>query len=186
MMRSTRTVAALLAILIIVAAALADTSRDRKRDLQEAYIKGMLSLEEFVARKDSVLSQINTEYQKVRPIMEHSCFDCHSSYTNYPWYHSLPVLKGMIDEDIADARDHLDLSDDFPFAGRENLLGLLEEIKEEIGNGDMPPFGYRLTHWGRLVENEERDSLFNWIDSTTLVLNNFYESLMPPVEEETD
>ncbi|UCD64418.1 MAG: heme-binding domain-containing protein, partial [Candidatus Zixiibacteriota bacterium] len=146
-----------------------------KQQLEKAFIEGRLSLEEFVAKKDSLFRQINESYQSIRPMLEHSCFDCHSRFTEYPWYYRLPVIKGMIDDDVSEAMERLDLSDDFPFAGRGDMSSLLEEMKEEVAEGKMPPSNYRLLHWGTLIEDERRDSLFAWIDATDSTLTHFYE-----------
>ena len=55
---------------------------------------------------------INERYVKnVKPIFVKSCFDCHSSQTRYPWYHSLPLIKSLLDNDIAEGKKHLNMSD---------------------------------------------------------------------------
>jgi len=150
---------------------------DPKDKLEQAYIRGELTVQEAVAKKDSVFALINERYQPVKPILENSCFDCHSQSTDYPWYHIIPIIGGMIDDDIAEGLSYLDMSHDFPFAGKKDGLKLLAEIKEEIEEEEMPPSGYRMLHWGKLIEGDQRDSLFVWIDETTLTLNSFFDSV---------
>ena len=154
--------------------ALADDTQDR---MEQAYIQGDLTVQEAVAKKDSVFALINQRYQSVKPILENSCFDCHSQSTDYPWYHNVPLIEGMMDDHIAEGVKHLDMSQDFPFAGKEDGLKLLGEIKEEIEEEEMPLFSYRLLHWGKLIEGEKRDSLFAWIDETTVTLNDFFKGI---------
>ena len=150
---------------------------DPREGLEKAYVRGDLTVQEAVARKDSVFALINLRFQSVKPILENSCFDCHSQSTDYPWYHSIPIISGMIDDHVAEGLEHLDMSQDFPFAGKEDGLKLLEEIKKEIEEDEMPLCSYRLLHWGKLIEGDQRDSLFSWIDETTLTLNGFFESI---------
>ncbi len=150
---------------------------DHKKGLEQAYVRGDLTVQEAVIKKDSVFTLINQRYQSVKLILENSCFDCHSKSTDYPWYHSIPIISGMIDDHIAEGLEHLDMSQDFPFAGNEDGLKLLGEIKEEIEEDEMPLFSYRLLHWGKLIEGGQRDSLFSWIDETTLTLNDFFDSI---------
>ncbi len=119
---------------------------------------------------------INADYQSVKPIVEKSCFDCHSRFTKYPWYHKIPGIKGMLDDHIEEGREHLELSNDFPFTGKGNTLKLLEEIKEEIEEGEMPLFGYRMIHWGTAIEGAPRDSLFNWIDRSTQRILQYFQA----------
>jgi len=121
---------------------------------------------------DSVYSLINASYQNVRPIFERSCFDCHSSFTDFPWYHSLPLIGGMLDDHVKEGREHLDLTDDFPFGGEGAQEKLLGEIREEIEEGKMPLWSYRLMHWGTAIENERRDSVFYWLDESLELLRS--------------
>ena len=125
---------------------------------------------------DTVYAAINAAYQSVRPIFEKSCFDCHSRNTDYPWYHSLPLVGGMMDDHIREGRAHLDLSDDFPFGGVENQAGGLRKIKNEIEEGEMPLWSYRLLHWGSSVIGARRDSVFAWIDQSLQLLGETSES----------
>jgi hypothetical protein len=125
---------------------------------------------------DSIYQLINASYQDVRPIFERSCFDCHSSFTDFPWYHSLPLIGGMLDHDVKEGRDHLDLSNDFPFGSVDDQSKGLREIKDEIEGGDMPLLGYRMMHWGRAIEGERRDSVFGWIDESLKLLQSHTET----------
>ena len=135
------------------------------------------SPQESAAEQDSLFARINERFQAVRPMLERSCFDCHSQSTKYPWYHKLPLIGGMMDDHISEGREHLDMTEGFPFKGKEDGLTLLREIKEEIEDDEMPLLSYRLLHWGRLIEGKQRDSLFAWIDETTVSVNSFRESV---------
>lgn len=134
---------------------------------------------------DSIYAVINSNYQAVKPIFVKSCFDCHSTKTDYPWYHSLPIIGGMIDDHVKDGLKHLDLTNDFPFKSKENLEEIMEEIKEEIEKNDMPLFSYRLMHWGTAVEGAQQDSVFQWIDNSLLMIENFYQSVDLPMDTAT-
>jgi len=121
---------------------------------------------------DSVYLLINARYQSVKPIFANGCFDCHSANTDFPWYHSLPIIGGVIDDHIKEGREHLDLSNDFPFAGKEGQAALLHEIRREIDEKDMPLLSYRLMHWDALIEGDRRDSVFAWIDEALVMLDS--------------
>ena len=120
--------------------------------------------------QDSVYTAINDNYQTVRYIFKNSCFDCHTDSTKYPWYHVLPFIGGMIDDDIKEAKEHLDMSNDFPFGGHATQLDQLTEIREDIKEGKMPILSYRFTHWGLLIEGKKQDSVFLWIDESIALL----------------
>lgn len=142
---------------------------------EKPLVQTELTIHELMIRQDSVFSIINDRYQEIKPIFQHSCFDCHSDNTDYPWYHKLPVIKGILDEHIAEGREYLDFSHDFPFSGKDSPLELLSEIKNEIEEDEMPLLSYRILHWGKLIEGARRDSVFQWIDSATSMLSEFYD-----------
>lgn len=111
-----------------------------------------------------VLMAINKDYKNtVKPLFEQKCFDCHSDKTDYPWYYRIPGIKGFIDGDIAEAREHLDLSKDFPFGGHGDPAEDLEELEKVISEGSMPPFQYRLMHWGSGFSEAEKELILAWI-----------------------
>lgn len=116
--------------------------------------------------QDSLFIIINASFEKVKPMLTNSCYDCHSDQTEQPWYFNIPVINGWLEGHIEHARRNLDFSTGFPFAGSPDLIHLLEEIKEEVAEGEMPIFSYRIMHWGKLIEDEKQDTLFAWIDET--------------------
>ncbi|MFZ1685697.1 MAG: heme-binding domain-containing protein [Candidatus Zixiibacteriota bacterium] len=127
-------------------------------------------------REDSLFALIDENFKMVRPIFEKSCFDCHSNSPKYPWYHSLPLIKGMIDDDIKKGRKNVDFSSGFPFEGKQPILQILHNIREEIDEGDMPLWQYRLMHWGTKIEGVRKDSVFAWLDSSIAMIENFYSA----------
>jgi hypothetical protein len=126
-------------------------------------------------QQDSLYARIDDDFRLIEPIIQKSCFDCHSSSTHYPWYHKIPIIKGMIDGDIKKGRSHVDFSDGFPFKTRHEILDILQSIKDEVSSGDMPPWNYRLIHWGTAVEGVQKDSVISWVDSTTARIEQFFD-----------
>ena len=123
---------------------------------------------------DSVYALIAESYKTVEPMLKNSCFDCHTSQTVFPWYHSLPLIGGWMDGHLEDAREHLDLDKGFPFGGHATQLEQLDEIKKVIEEGEMPIFSYRIMHWGKLIEGEKRDTLFEWISGAEAAIKKVY------------
>lgn len=123
-----------------------------------------------------VFKRINLQYkEKIKPIFKRSCFDCHSDQTRYPWYHTLPIIGKVIDEDINEAREHLDISKDFPFIGHGSAKSDLKEIKKSVMNGEMPPFKYKLLHWRASLSQQEKEAVAKWVSDSIEKLNNFGE-----------
>ena len=111
------------------------------------------------------LSAINQSYlQTVKPIFKRSCFDCHSTVTNYPWYSKLPGASWLIKSDITEARSHVDMTADFPFKSHSTPNKDLEAIRESISEGSMPPLRYRALHWDSALSDDEKKQVMSWIE----------------------
>ncbi len=109
------------------------------------------------------LMAINSAYlETVKPIFTKKCFDCHSDQTTFPWYYKIPGVKQLIDEDVSEAKEHLDLSKDFPFAGHGTPEKDLEEINKVILKKKMPPWRYWIIHWESQLTEEERRLVSEW------------------------
>ncbi|MDC1174176.1 heme-binding domain-containing protein [Bacteriovoracaceae bacterium] len=122
--------------------------------------------------REAIYKDINKEYLKtIKHIFKKSCFDCHSNQTTYPWYYKLPIIKGIIDSDILEAKKHLDFSDDFPFKSHEGPLKDLEAIKESIAKDVMPPFKYRVFHHKSKLTEKERKQISVWIEKSLKQFN---------------
>ena len=134
------------------------------------------------ARQDSLFIVINGEFNVLKPIFEKSCFDCHSRFTKYPWYHKIPGVKQLLDRDVKEGREQLDLSSGFPFSGKGTLLEILGDMKEEVGEGDMPLLIYRIMHWETGLSGARRDSVVNWLDSARVLVVRFYDQEGIPYE----
>jgi hypothetical protein len=119
---------------------------------------------------DSLYVAINIGFQALKPAFEHGCYDCHSKFTQFPWYYKLPIIKGLIDSDIRKARRQVDFSDGFPFAGKGSQADMLKGMLDEIQSGDMPPFTFRMVHWGRQIQDTSKESVVRWIFSSLALL----------------
>lgn len=134
-------------------------------------VKNTLSVNDNTA-----LEEINNEYlQTIKPIFQRSCMNCHGSDTEYPWYYSLPGAKKLIDYDIRESKNHLDISNNFPFAGHGTPEQDLIAIQDSIEQGRMPPLRYRLLHWSSRVKPKEIQIIQNWTRSSLEKINNAKE-----------
>lgn len=113
-----------------------------------------------------ILQKINDEYlSKVKPIFNQSCMNCHGSNTKYPWYHSLPFAKKIIDYDVTEAKVHLDMTNDYPFGGHGSPSEDLEAILASLEKDTIPPLRYKMMHWSSRLTSEEVTTVKNWIKS---------------------
>jgi hypothetical protein len=108
----------------------------------------------------------------IKPIFRQACFDCHTNLTSYPWYYNLPVIKTKIDKDISEGREQLDFSNDYPFMSKGKLTDDLEKIAENLADNSMPPFPYTVMHRTKSINNEQKEKIIDWVNSSLKLLSN--------------
>jgi hypothetical protein len=109
-------------------------------------------------------SEVRETYlHQIRPILIEKCGDCHSRMTRYPWYYKVPLIHQWLDQDIAEAREHLDISDDYPFRSHASPSEDLSAIEEITKNDKMPPLSYRLMHRGSSLTESEKQLILLWL-----------------------
>lgn len=99
----------------------------------------------------------------VQSIFKKSCFDCHGTASEMPWYYKVPGIKGMIDADMREAKKHLDMSKGFPFDGHGSVVEDLAAIEKSISEETMPPKNYRVMHPAAKLSDEEKKIISTWI-----------------------
>ena len=127
--------------------------------------------------QDSIYAAINAGFGKLEHIFERGCYDCHTTRTDYPWYYKIPGIKQLINSDIKEGLEHLDMSDGFPFKGKPGVAyqsEKLDEIEEVLKEGEMPIFMYRMIHWGAAPSDEEKDSIYIWVDVSQKALETLH------------
>jgi len=95
-----------------------------------------------------------------------SCFDCHSNQVQFPWYSKMAPSSWLIADHIREGKSHLNFSEWEAYSNREKI-GLLEEIKDEVGSGKMPLKSYLLIHRDAKLNSEEISVLLTWADEAT-------------------
>jgi hypothetical protein len=101
-------------------------------------------------------------------IMKNSCFDCHSNKTNYPWYSHISPVSMWIQNHIDEGKKHLNFSkwDKYSLKKKENKL---EELIEEIQEGEMSLKSYKLIHTPSRLDNKQKDSILNSAMTTKII-----------------
>lgn len=123
--------------------------------------------------KQNVLDEIGQSYRdNIASIFEKKCMDCHGQPKDLPWYHALPIAKNIMDDDMQEAKEHLDLRGSFPFKGHGTPLEDLEAILEAINNDEMPPLRYRIMHWSSGLTKTEKNAVEGWVKSGKILLGD--------------
>ncbi|PIR22526.1 MAG: hypothetical protein COV44_07510 [Deltaproteobacteria bacterium CG11_big_fil_rev_8_21_14_0_20_45_16] len=134
--------------------------------------KQLESKPEKIEKIDKIkLEAIDRSYRKtLQPIFESKCYDCHSNKTDYPWYHSIPGIKQMINSHIEEGKEHIILSEGFPFQGHGSSSEDLEELKEVVEEETMPIWQYKLIHWNSGLTEKEKEIVLEWVKESSSIL----------------
>ena len=110
------------------------------------------------------LQKIDESYQKnIASIFRAKCFDCHGEAQKLRWYYSLPIAKQIMNDDMTEAKEHMDMRGGFPFKGHGSPQEDLQAILEVTKNNEMPPFRYRMLHWSSKLTKDEQKKITTWV-----------------------
>lgn len=133
-------------------------------------IVGLVILFVFLAMQASaknrnnppVLSEPVWDSLETRALAKRACFDCHSNETQWPLYSALPVVGGLLEKHVIDARKELNFSD---WNGREQESEeAAEKVFEPMHYAENDPFPqppYSLFHPKARLSQTERERLAN-------------------------
>ena len=98
-----------------------------------------------VSRRNPPIESEVPASPEVRALLGRACYDCHSNATVWPWYAHVAPVSWLIVRDVAEGRASVNFSTwtSYDDARRTKLL---RESAEEIADGEMPPWYYRLMH----------------------------------------
>ncbi|MCX6211777.1 MAG: heme-binding domain-containing protein [Bacteroidetes bacterium] len=115
----------------------------------------------------------------VKLVFDKACADCHTNKTNYPWYTAIQPIGYWTADHVKDGKRHFNLNE---FAGyrlaKQNHK--LEEVIEQIKEGEMPLTSYTIIHTEAKLTEAEKATLTNWCQNImdTLKANYPADSLI--------
>ena len=106
--------------------------------------------------------QANTHMSpEVAMILERACSNCHSSRTTWPWYSQVAPVSWFIVSDVNDARRKWSLSDWGTYKP-DKKASKLQEICEQVEQGEMPLASYVLVHPTARLSESDKQLLCDW------------------------
>ncbi|WP_431161613.1 heme-binding domain-containing protein [Flagellimonas beolgyonensis] len=102
---------------------------------------------------------------EVQGILKSACYDCHSANTNYPWYSNVAPISYWLADHIEEGKEHLDFSDWANYTDKKKDHKL-EELVEEVKEGEMPLNEYTWTHADARLTQEQITALLTWAQET--------------------
>jgi hypothetical protein len=83
--------------------------------------------------------------ENVRAVLRRACYDCHSNETFWPWYSRVAPVSWLVARDVREGRKELNFStwNRYETKARSKKL---KEAREEVAEGEMPPWFYVAIH----------------------------------------
>jgi len=100
---------------------------------------------------------------EVAEILKTSCYDCHSNETVYPWYSHVAPVSYLVKRDVEKGREELNFSE-WTKLKKSKKLTKLDEISDEVKEGDMPMSIYTLIHSHAKLSDKQKELIINWAD----------------------
>ena len=101
----------------------------------------------------------------VADLLRRSCADCHSHDTVWPWYARIAPVSWLVAYDVAEAREHMNLSLWNRLDPGERAE-MIEEIWEEVEEEEMPLWYYVWLHPRARLSAAERSDLVAGLRAT--------------------
>lgn len=98
---------------------------------------------------------------EIEMILQSTCYDCHSNKTEYPWYTSVAPVSWWIGHHIEEGREHLNFSNWGKYEPKRQDHKL-EELIEEVEEGEMPLDSYTWAHADARLTAEQKEALTSW------------------------
>lgn len=111
--------------------------------------------------------------KNVKNILRTSCYDCHSNYTNYPWYSNIQPARFLMESHIKEGKENLNFNEWGNYSSRKQK-NKLDRIVKEIKSNEMPLASYTLIHKNAILSSSQKQEVMNWIEKTSDSLSSKY------------
>ena len=106
----------------------------------------------------------------VKNVLKKACNDCHSNYTNYPWYCRIQPVGWWIQHHVNEGKHHLNFSD-FASYTQKRQVHKLNDMAEVMEEGEMPLSSYTLIHKEAKLTDAENKLLAEWAKNLSHQIN---------------
>ena len=97
----------------------------------------------------------------VKTILAKACNDCHSNNTRYPWYATFQPVHWWLNKHIKEGKKGFNI-DEYTSRNLRYQYNKMEDVVEQIKEGEMPLNSYTLIHKDARLTDEERGKITHW------------------------
>lgn len=98
----------------------------------------------------------------VLQVLKTSCYDCHSNNSIYPWYSKIQPVAWWMGGHIEEGKRELNFSEFGTYSLRRKYKKL-QEINEQVKEGEMPLSSYTLIHRDAILDNNSKLLISTWV-----------------------
>ncbi len=98
---------------------------------------------------------------EVMEILRVSCYDCHSNETIWPWYSYIAPGSWLVVYDVDEGREHINFSEWQSYSDEDKAENI-EEIWEEIEEGEMPLWYYLIIQKQAKLSEDQKAAIKKW------------------------
>lgn len=108
-----------------------------------------------------VVAEPMWDSQITRELFNRACADCHANTTKWPWYSHIAPISWIVADHVEEGREHFNVS---VWGIQKKNKG--DEAAEEVEDGEMPLFGYDITHPEARLSADEKEALIQGLKAT--------------------
>lgn len=131
----------------------------------------VLIIIQFIHPKKNIAEGIQSNFigntypipENVKVILAKACNDCHSNNTIYPWYSKIQPVDWWMNNHVQEGKRELNL-DEYTNRPLRYQYHKMEEIAEQVKEGEMPLNSYTWMHKDAILTEAEKKELINWAD----------------------
>lgn len=97
--------------------------------------------------------------EEVFSILKTHCFDCHTNQTKYPWYAEIAPISYWLADHVNEGKDEFNMSNWEAYSVKKKDHKL-EELAEEVEEGEMPLDSYTWIHGN--ISKTDKELLIQW------------------------
>ena len=111
--------------------------------------------------------QVSQVPDTLASVFLNSCYDCHSNYTNYPWYGNLAPASWILNRHINEGKEQMNFSS-WGVLNKAQKISQLDQICDECTNGSMPLQSYLLIHRSAVLGADNIEAICDWAEQEAM------------------
>jgi hypothetical protein len=123
-------------------------------------------------QSDAIATRI-TVPDNIKNILARACNDCHSNNTRYPWYSHIQPVDWWMTNHVTEGKRELNF-DEYTNRSLRYQYHKMEEIADQIEEGEMPLDSYTWMHREARLNASEKKELIDWANSVRAKMESQY------------